>query len=90
VANFASVFPASAPKYVLIVALDEPSVTGPGGETRTAGTTAAPVAGAMIRRLAPLVGLEPATDENLPVFEPRFAPRVESQPGDELKVVANQ
>jgi cell division protein FtsI (penicillin-binding protein 3) len=90
VSTFASVFPASAPKYVMIVTLDEPSVTGPGGESRTAGATAAPVASAIIRRLAPLVGLEPATDENLPVIEPRFAPRVESQPGDELKVVAKQ
>ena len=90
VSTFASVFPASAPKYVMIVTLDEPSVTGPGGESRTAGATAAPVASAIIRRLAPLVGLEPVTDENLPVIEPRFAPRVESQPGDELKVVANQ
>ncbi|MTE00848.1 penicillin-binding protein 2 [Paracoccus sp. YIM 132242] len=90
VSTFASVFPASAPKYVMIVTLDEPSVTGPGGESRTAGATAAPVASAIIRRLAPLVGLEPVTDENLPVIAPRFAPRVESQPGDELKVSANQ
>lgn len=90
VSTFASVFPASAPKYVMIVTLDEPSVTGPGGESRTAGSTAAPVASAIIRRLAPLVGLEPVTDENLPVFEPRFEARVEPQPGDELRVVANQ
>ncbi|MFC3631917.1 peptidoglycan D,D-transpeptidase FtsI family protein [Paracoccus angustae] len=90
VSTFASVFPASDPKYVMIVTLDEPSVTGPGGESRTAGATAAPVASAIIRRLAPLVGLEPVTDENLPVIAPRFAPRVESAPGDELKVVANQ
>lgn len=90
VSTFASVFPASDPKYVMIVTLDEPSVTGPGGESRTAGATAAPVASAIIRRLAPLVGLEPVTDEKLPVIAPRFAPRVESAPGDELKVVANQ
>ncbi|WP_374302021.1 peptidoglycan D,D-transpeptidase FtsI family protein [Paracoccus sp. (in: a-proteobacteria)] len=90
VSTFASVFPASAPRYVMIVTLDEPTVTGPGGESRTAGATAAPVASAIIRRLAPLVGLEPVTDEKLPVIAPRFAPRVEPQPGDELKVVANQ
>lgn len=90
VANIVTVFPASAPRYVLIVVLDEPNVPGAGRAARTAGTTAAPVAQALIRRLAPLVGLEPDIDEKLPVFEPRFAPRVESSSGDALKVVANQ
>lgn len=78
VSTFASVFPASAPKYVLIVTLDEPSVTGPGGESRTAGDTAAPLAAAIIRRVAPLVGLEPVTGVSLPVIAPRFQPRVEA------------
>ncbi|AGT09617.1 peptidoglycan D,D-transpeptidase FtsI family protein [Paracoccus aminophilus] len=82
VATFASVFPASAPEYVLVVTLDEPSTgTAGGGESRVAGLTAVPVAAELIRRLAPLVGLRPQTESTLPVIEPR-AP-------DGLKLVAN-
>ena len=91
IATFAAVFPASDPKYVLIVALDEPSTRNANGvETRTAGTTAVPVAAEVIRRIAPLLGLEPKTDENLPTIAPRFEPRVE--PGEEagVRLVANQ
>ena len=91
VATFASVFPASDPKYVLIVTLDEPSVsTNGGGESRTAGMTAVPVAAELIRRVAPLIGLEPVTDEKLPTIAPRFQPRVEPAARDEIKLVANQ
>ena len=91
IATFAAVFPASDPKYVLIVALDEPSTRNANGiETRTAGTTAVPVAAEVIRRIGPLLGLEPKTDEKLPTIAPRFAPRVE--PGKEagVRLVANQ
>ena len=91
IATFASVFPASDPQYVLIVALDEPSTqTAGGGESRTAGTTAVPVAAEVIRRIAPLLGLEPKTDEILPSIAPRFEPRVEPGEPGEIKLVANQ
>ncbi|HAQ47133.1 MAG TPA: cell division protein FtsI [Rhodobacter sp.] len=60
--TFASLFPASNPKYVLIVTLDEPvDNTGP-KPRRTAGYTAVPVAGEIIRRVAPLLGLRPGLD----------------------------
>ncbi len=58
--TFASVFPAEAPKYVLIVTLDEPvDRTGP-EVRRTAGWTAVPVAAEIVRRTAPLLGMRPA------------------------------
>jgi len=58
--TFASVFPADDPQYVLIVTLDEPvDRTGP-EVRRTAGWTAVPVAAAIVRRTAPLLGLRPA------------------------------
>jgi cell division protein FtsI (penicillin-binding protein 3) len=58
--TFASVFPAEAPQYVLIVTLDEPiDRTGP-EVRRTAGWTAVPVAAEIVRRTAPLLGLRPA------------------------------
>ncbi len=59
ISTFAAVFPASDPEYVLLVALDEPSNLAHGNAIRTAGYTAAPVTGAAIRRIAPLLGLRP-------------------------------
>ncbi len=91
VTTFASMFPASDPKYVLTVTLDEPRVTtGGGGEARTAGYTAVPVAAELVRRLAPLVGLEPKTDEKLPTIAARFQPRVESIASNDVRVIAEQ
>lgn len=82
VATFASAFPASAPEYVLVLTLDEPSVgLAGGGESRTAGSTAAPVAGELIRRVAPLLGLRPMVETPLPMVE-RPLP-------DGLKLVSN-
>ncbi|KGJ06800.1 cell division protein FtsI (penicillin-binding protein 3) [Paracoccus halophilus] len=82
VATFASVFPASDPKYVLVVTLDEPSVTGVSGAvSRTAGATATLVAAELVRRVAPLMGLRPATESQLPMVE-RPLP-------DRLKLVSN-
>lgn len=59
IATFAGVFPTNAPRYVIIVTLDEPSTYIAGMNRRTAGWTAAPVAGEMVRRIAPLLGLRP-------------------------------
>ncbi|KUP93761.1 peptidoglycan D,D-transpeptidase FtsI family protein [Tritonibacter horizontis] len=59
IATFASVFPVSDPKYVLVVTLDEPEIVAHNEARRTAGWTAAPVAAEMIARLAPLLGLRP-------------------------------
>ncbi|MFV0301595.1 MAG: peptidoglycan D,D-transpeptidase FtsI family protein [Paracoccus sp. (in: a-proteobacteria)] len=89
VSTFASVFPASNPQYVLLVTLDEPSITRGGAAARTAGVTAAPVAAEMVRRLAPLVGLAPITDEKLPEIAARFEPRVEQTAPAAVKLVAN-
>jgi cell division protein FtsI (penicillin-binding protein 3) len=59
IATFAGVFPASDPKYVLVVTLDEPVDTTGTEPRRTAGWTAVPVAAEVIRRAAPLLGLAP-------------------------------
>ena len=67
IATFASVFPASDPKYVLIVTLDEPSENSGDEPRRTAGWTAVPIAAEMIRRVAPLLGLRPQVDTLEPI-----------------------
>ncbi|PTQ71357.1 peptidoglycan D,D-transpeptidase FtsI family protein [Celeribacter persicus] len=57
--TFAAVYPVDDPKYVLIVTLDEAVETSGPKPRRTAGWTAVPVAGEVIRRTAPLMGLRP-------------------------------
>ncbi|MEY8842413.1 penicillin-binding transpeptidase domain-containing protein, partial [Cribrihabitans sp. XS_ASV171] len=59
IATFATIFPASDPKYVLVVTLDEPSIVAHGEKRRTAGWTAVPVTAELIGRIAPLLGLRP-------------------------------
>jgi cell division protein FtsI (penicillin-binding protein 3) len=61
--TFASVFPADAPRYVLVVTLDEPVETSGTEPRRTAGWTAVPVAAEIVRRTAPLLGLRPDVEE---------------------------
>nr|WP_319246844.1 penicillin-binding protein 2 [uncultured Celeribacter sp.] len=65
ITTFASIYPADAPKYVLIVTLDEAVETAGPRPRRTAGWTAVPVAAEIIRRTAPLMGLRPEI-ETLP------------------------
>ena len=60
--TFASIFPITDPKYVLILTLDEPVETSGEKPRRTAGWTAVPVAAEMIRRIAPLLGLRPTVE----------------------------
>ena len=60
--TFAMMFPASEPKYVLVVTLDEPVDTSGSEPRRTAGWTAVPVAAEIVRRAAPLLGLRPAVE----------------------------
>jgi cell division protein FtsI (penicillin-binding protein 3) len=57
--SFAAIFPVSEPRYVMLVMLDEPEDRSGPFPRRSAGWTAAPVAGAAIARIAPLLGLRP-------------------------------
>ncbi|MBB5223815.1 cell division protein FtsI (penicillin-binding protein 3) [Amaricoccus macauensis] len=60
IATFASFFPASDPRYVLVICLDEPTTVINNTSFRTAGLTAAPVLAHAIRRIAPALGMRPA------------------------------
>ena len=60
--TFASVFPASDPRYVVLVTLDEPVETSGTEPRRTAGWTAVPVAAEITRRIAPLLGIRPVIE----------------------------
>jgi len=55
---FLAAFPINDPEYVVLVFLDEPKGEKP-GMSATAGLNTAPLAGNIIRRTAPLLGVEP-------------------------------
>lgn len=57
VTSFCAVFPAEKPRYLVLVVLDEPHGTKATGGFALAGYTAAPLAGHVIARIAPLLGV---------------------------------
>ena len=61
--SFLSVFPASAPEYLVLVLLDEPKATKETFGFATAGWNAAPAAGNVIRRVAPILGVRPVPSQ---------------------------
>jgi cell division protein FtsI (penicillin-binding protein 3) len=65
---FTAVFPTDAPRYALLVMLDEPQPTKETHGFRTSGWNAAPVTGKIVARIAPLLGIKPDFDPppNLP------------------------
>lgn len=67
---FIAAFPMDAPKYLVLVVLDEPKSEKP-GIGATAGLNCAPVAGNIIRRIAPMLGVEPKAVD--PEDEPAMA-----------------
>ena len=62
--SFLAAFPIDNPQYVVLVMLDDPQPAKQ-GEGATAGMNAAPVVGAIIRRSAALLGVEPRDDAKL-------------------------
>ena len=64
ITNFAALFPANNPKYVLVVTMDEPEDNTGEEVRRTAGWTAVPVAAEIITRIAPLLGLRPQNNKD--------------------------
>lgn len=62
-ANFVAAFPMDRPRFLVLIMLDEPQPTKETYGYATAGWVAAPAAGRLIARLAPLLGVEPAAEE---------------------------
>ncbi|MEJ0043838.1 MAG: penicillin-binding protein 2 [Rhizomicrobium sp.] len=57
VTSFLAAFPMSAPRYIVFVLLDTPHGTKETGGLALAGYTAAPLAGRVISRIAPILGV---------------------------------
>ena len=64
ISSFAAVFPEDGPQYALIVTLDDPKAKA--GRGATAAASAAPVAGRIIERVAPLLGVTPRFEDVRP------------------------
>jgi cell division protein FtsI (penicillin-binding protein 3) len=65
--SFTAVLPADNPRYLVLIMLDEPqAIEGTHGYA-TSGWNAAPVAGSVITRIAPLLDVQPRFD--LPLAE---------------------
>lgn len=63
-AIFASAFPLDAPKYTMVILVDEPQSENE-RSGRTAGWNAGEVTGRVVQRIAPLLGIYPDFDENI-------------------------
>lgn len=84
--SFVGAFPFDDPQYVLVVTLDQPRPIAETHGFNTAGWNAAPTAGEIIERVAPILGIgqrgaDPAARASQ-VAE-WFAPRVTARPGPE-------
>jgi cell division protein FtsI (penicillin-binding protein 3) len=60
--SFTAVMPADKPRYQVLIMLDEPQPLPETHGYATSGWNAAPTAGKVITRIAPLLGLEPRLD----------------------------
>jgi cell division protein FtsI (penicillin-binding protein 3) len=67
---FLAAFPMDAPKYLVLVLLDEPKPEKP-GIGATAGLNAAPTVSNIVRRIAPMLGIEPRPVD--PLEDPAMA-----------------
>jgi cell division protein FtsI (penicillin-binding protein 3) len=71
--SFLAVFPMTDPKYLVLVMIDEPHPNAESHGYATAGWTAAPAAGRIITRIAPLLGVAPV-DESSPQIAQSLMP----------------
>src|SRR5580704_9335129 len=60
--DFMAVLPADHPRYLLLIMLDEPHATPDTHGFTTSGWNAVPTGGAVVARIAPLLGIEPRLD----------------------------
>jgi cell division protein FtsI (penicillin-binding protein 3) len=59
ITSFVAAFPMDDPQYLVLIIIDEPKPEQP-GKRNEAGHNAAPTAGAVIKRIAPMLGIAPA------------------------------
>ncbi len=73
ISSFLGSFPAHAPQYVLLVMIDEPQGKRETGGYATGGVVAAPTAGRIITRVAPILGVPPMHETPPDITRPLLA-----------------
>jgi cell division protein FtsI (penicillin-binding protein 3) len=66
ISSFVGAFPIDAPRYVVLAMLDEPRGNRATANYATGGWVAAPVVARLVRHMAPLLGIAPVPDDELP------------------------
>jgi cell division protein FtsI (penicillin-binding protein 3) len=74
IAAFVGAFPMYGPKYALYVMIDNPQGTKASHGYATAGWVAAPAAGRVLSRIAPVLGIVPENPENPALLTATFIP----------------
>lgn len=72
VSSFAAAFPMDAPRYVVVVLVDEPKGTVASSFQRTAAFTAAPVVGRLVPRIGPMLGVQPDESRDVDISDLRY------------------
>jgi cell division protein FtsI (penicillin-binding protein 3) len=67
--SFLAAFPTDAPEYVVLVMIDEPQRLPETHNQATAGINAAPTAGKIIARIAPILGVAPKLEADQRKFD---------------------
>ncbi|MEL7199001.1 MAG: penicillin-binding protein 2 [Pseudomonadota bacterium] len=72
IASFAAAFPMDAPRYVIVIVLDEPRGTAASSFQRTAAFNAAPIVGRLVPRIAPILGVRPDDRRDVDISDLRY------------------
>jgi cell division protein FtsI (penicillin-binding protein 3) len=75
--SFTAIMPADKPRYILLIMLDEPQALKETYGYATSGWNAVPVGGAVVQRVAPLLGVKPRF--NLPTADQLILASVKAQ-----------
>lgn len=72
VSSFAAAFPMDAPRYVVVVVVDEPKGTIASSFQRTAAFTSAPIVGRLVPRIGPMLGVQPDERRDVDISDLRY------------------
>jgi cell division protein FtsI (penicillin-binding protein 3) len=72
VSSFAAAFPMDAPRYVVVVVVDEPKGTLASSFQRTAAFTSAPIVGRLVPRIGPMLGVQPDERRDVDISDLRY------------------
>jgi cell division protein FtsI (penicillin-binding protein 3) len=72
VSSFAAAFPMDAPRYVVVVVVDEPKGTIASSFQRTAAFTTAPIVGKLVPRIGPMLGVQPDDSRDVDISDLRY------------------